>query len=187
MNRFQFKEIWSFFSAKYLFRYNGKESIIKVTRNMFNGDTEFKLKSQFFDGKLRIKDVKLSGSTYKGVFGDDLVEIKHSTTEIQVTLKGESFDFVFQKGLITGIFVNNENVGAIDQKRNTSFGLEEYHGVIDQSIPQKALIILLVFLNKAYAKEGYLFYRYKGFVWIKPRLNCNENILNLLKNSPTDS
>ncbi len=177
MNNFVFKEAPSFIiSEKYIFDFLGVKKNVTVKRGLLDAKTEFKIKFDDKKGSLKIKSNHLLNTVFEGYLGTKRFKIKQTGEEINVNYENVIYDFIFQKGLVTGIFVEDQNIGIIKQKSNVKFGLEEYFGIIEKTIPEEVLIMFLVLFNKIYSKDGYLHYKHKGFTSIKPRLQCNPSL-----------
>ncbi len=181
MSDFKFIEKPSFIiSQKYQFYYSDYQKNIVVKSGLLNTKTEFEIKFEDKKGFIKIKNNKFSYTIYKGFLDNKDIEIKQTNKEIHLNYEDTNYEFVFQKDLITGLFVKEINVGIIKQVASVQFGLENYYGFISSSIPQEVLVLFLVLFNRIFSKDGYLFYTYKGFVSIEPRLMCTESIIEKL-------
>ncbi len=169
-----------FLSEKYVLHFKGKKKKILAKRGLLDARTEFTLRYNNQKGYLKIKKKEVFYTTFKGFLSGIKIELKHLSGEITIQKEGVTYEFIFQEGLITGIFIENRNVGVIMQKSKVNFGFEKYYGFVEDIVPKSVLVIFLILFNRIYSKEGYITYSYKGFVSIKPRLKCDSELIKRL-------
>ncbi len=177
MNKFTFSEKAYFIYEKYQFIQNKEISSVIVKKKTFSLREELHISIN--KKKNIIKNTKngIVAAKYVGVLGNEKVDITVQSKEIGIHHKGIDFDFIYQEGLITGIFIGEENIGIIKQKSFTKFGLENYYGFVSDRIPQDVLILFLVLFNKKHSKdESHLAYHYTGYKGLNSRLKCNPDL-----------
>ncbi|WP_025743164.1 hypothetical protein [Aquimarina pacifica] len=176
MNKFTFSEKAYFIHEKYQFILNEEISSVIVKKKTFSLREEINI---FINGKKNtIKNTKngLSEAKYQGAFGNEEVDITIKSKEININYKGIVFDFIYQEDLITGVFIDEKNIGIIRQRSFTKFGLENYFGLVDNSVATRVLLVFLVLFNIRYAEDNSLMHKYLGFKGLDSRLKCSPEL-----------
>jgi len=174
MNDFIFKKAFYFsLHKKIKWTYKSLTHIITIKNHFLNYKTEFSFIINNKKSNISLIKNGLSKTFFNGHIGSNKIIIEQYPMELSIGYCKKKYVFIFQKGLITGVFIKNKNVGIIKQKANVNFGLDQFYGFSDINIPEEILFIFLVLFQKTYAKEGYLFYKHKGFTSIEPRMLCD--------------
>ncbi len=181
MIKFSFqRKIPSFFSEKITWRYDTIERMVNAKRNFWGYDTELNFSIDIVKGTTRvIEDNNIYKTTFNGQLDQKEVLIESTNLDIIIHYEGNTYDFIFQKGLITGIFINNQNVGIVKQKAWTTFGMVKFYGIVSTDVPEYILCLFILLFHRKYNDmEGYIWYRYSGFTSISPEPRpCDDALL----------
>ncbi len=171
MIKFSFQRRFSsFFSDRITWRYGATERFINARKRNFGYVTELNFSIDTIKGITRVvEDNNIYKTTLNGRLDQKEVLIKTTNLDIIIHYEGNTYDFIFQKGLITGIFINNQNVGIVKQKAWTTFGMVKFYGIVSTDVPEYILCLFILLFHRKYNDmEGYIWYRYSGFTSISP-------------------
>ena len=176
------KKLGFFFTQKYLFQFDHFEYLVKVSSNILLAESEFDFWFNKKKIKLRIKAKGVTKTEYKILKDGKTFCLTYYNHRIIINFEDVNYDFEFNNNLIVGIFNSDNNVGIIKQKKYSKLGLEEYKGYFRNDIPKEVILLFLIFFDRSFSKENYLFYVNKGFTNIDSKKEYSSELLKLAEN-----